>query len=305
MNSGFAVGVDAGGFSTVAAFSEDGVYRASATGGPANVTTATPEAAADTIASVVSTLARVEQVRALFVGAAGAGRPEMRTKLEAELLVRFDRALVSVVDDITIAFRAAIPKGDGIVLVAGTGSVAYAEHGERRIRVGGLGHVLGDEGSGFWIGWQAVRLLARVLDSRATADETTDLAARTLAVETRERLVALVYDAPLDVARIAAMAPAVVAFAGKGNRRATKIVQNAAQELGDLVVSAARQADLVERDPHIGLAGGLFRENTLLSYLLQARLQAEFPLALVARAQEPPARAALRFAEAMLPEAEP
>jgi N-acetylglucosamine kinase-like BadF-type ATPase len=96
------------------------------------------------------------------------------------------------------------------------------------------------------------------------------------------------------------MAPSIVAFAGKGNRASTRIVQKAATELGDLVRAAARAVDLAEASPNVAFAGGLLRENTLLSYLLELRVVNEVPGAAIVRVRDEPARTALRFAEAAL-----
>ena len=108
-----------------------------------------------------------------------------------------------------------------------------------------------------------------------------------------------IYRAPVEVARVAALAPSIVAFADKGNRVATKIVQGAAQELGDLVRAVARQAGLQETSPPVVFAGGLLRENSMLSFLLETRVINELPGAAVLRVRDEPARAALRFAEAL------
>ena len=186
-----------------------------------------------------------------------------------------------------------------MVLIAGKGSFAYAENGDRRARVGGFGYLLGDEGSAFRIGFAAIELLSRAYDGRGRADETTALAERVLGCGDRESLVAALYAAPLDVAKIAGMAPSIVAFAGKGNRASTRIVQKAAQELGDLARAAAKAADLAEQSPAVVFAGGLLRENSLLSYLLELRVVNELPGAAIVRLRDEPARAALRFAEAL------
>jgi N-acetylglucosamine kinase-like BadF-type ATPase len=112
--------------------------------------------------------------------------------------------------------------------------------------------------------------------------------------------VAAVYGGPLDVARVAALAPSIIAFADKGNRVSTKIVQTAAQELGDLARVAARQSGLHDASPSVVFAGGLLRENSLLSFLLETRITNEIPGAAVVRLRDEPAQAALRFAEALL-----
>ena len=234
---------------------------------------------------------------AIYVGAAGAGRKRIADELGELIGIAFRGAHVVVGDDAAVAFRAAIPDGDGAVLIAGTGSTAYAEHGAQSQRVGGLGYLAGDEGSAFWIGMQAVKLYGRVLDGRANRDETSDLVARVLDVPDRERYITALYDRAPDPAQIAALAPSIIAFAGKGNRASAKIVQQAAQELGDLVKAALRAVQLLDGSPRIAFAGGLFRENSLLSFLLETRLNGDVAGAAIVKGGDEPARGALRLAE--------
>lgn len=299
MNARIAIGVDAGGTSTVAAFSRGGTYVASSRGGAANATTLGPSAAAAAIAATVAHLECGAPPDALFVAAAGAGPHAMREALRQALVQRFDGTSVAVEDDARVALRAGLPEGPGVVLVAGTGSVAYGENDGCAVRVGGAGHLLGDEGSAFWIGLSALRLLARVYDGRAASDETTALVARAFDAGDRDALLVAIYNAPLDVTRIAALASDVVACAGNGNRAATKIVQGAAGELGDLIRAAARATALVDASPVIVFAGGLLRENTLLSFLVESRVASEIPGAAIVRVRDEAVRAALRFAEAL------
>jgi len=291
------VGVDAGGSSTIAATSDDGVYRRDARGPGANPTTLGVDDAADVIITTIREVLGGSHAAAIHVGVAGAGRARVAEHLRGLIEAAFRGARVSVGDDVAIALRAAIPEGDGAVLIAGTGSTAYAEHGASSQRVGGLGYLAGDEGSAFWIGMQAVRLYGRALDGRSPSDETTELVARALDAPDRERYLDALYDAPTKPARIAALAPSILAFAGKGNRASTKIVQQAAQELGDLVKSALRAVGLVDQTPRIALAGGLFAENSLLTFLLETRLNGDVAGAEIVKGGDAPARGALRLAE--------
>jgi glucosamine kinase len=300
MNDAIAVGVDAGGTSTVAALSRGGRFERVTRGGPANASSQGVAAAAGTILETIRELSGAEQPQALYLAAAGAGNAETAGALEDALHAAFPAARLTVADDARCALRAAIPDGPGAVLIAGTGSVAYAENGEARVRVGGAGYLLGDEGSAFAIGLGALKLLARVYDARAECDETTAFAARAFEAQDRASLLAALYRIPLDVAKVASLAPSVIAFAGKGNRAATKLVQNAAQDLGELVKAAVRQAGLMQASPAIAFAGGLLRENSLLSFLLETRVQGDLPGASIVRLRGEPAHAALRFAEAML-----
>lgn len=292
-----SVGVDAGGTSTVAAVSKDGEFVREARGRGANATTLGADDAADVIIRTIRDVVAGAAPDAIYVGAAGAGRKRVGGQLRESIESAFRGAHVVVGDDAAIAFRAAIPDGDGAVLIAGTGSTAFAEHGDRSQRVGGLGYVAGDEGSAFWIGMQAVKLFGRVLDGRASRDETTDLVARALDVTDREGYVAALYDRAVDPAQVAALAPSIIAFAGKGNRASTKIVQQAAQELGDLVKAALRAVQLLDASPRIALAGGLFRENSLLTFLLETRLNGDVAGAAIVKGGDEPARGALRLAE--------
>jgi N-acetylglucosamine kinase-like BadF-type ATPase len=292
-----SVGVDAGGTSTVAALSKDGAYVRDAHGRGANATTVGVDDAADVIITTIREALAGDSPDAIAIGAAGAGRARIAGQLRELVESAFRGALVVVGDDAPIAFRAAIPQGDGAVLIAGTGSTAYAERGDQSQRVGGLGYLAGDEGSAFWIGMQAVKLYGRVLDGRVNRDETTDLVARVLGVTDREGFIAALYDRAFDPARVAALAPTIIAFAGKGNRASTKIVQQAAQELGDLVKAALRAVQLLEASPRIALAGGLFGENSLLTFLLETRLNGDVAGAAIVKGGDEPVRGALRLAE--------
>ncbi len=298
-NDRIVVGVDAGGTSTRAAVAVGGVIVRSADGPGANASTIGVADAADAILTTIRRALEHDRPVAIAIGAAGAGRASVAVELQRYVASVYADAQVVVADDTAIALRGAVPSGPGIVLIAGTGSCAYAEHGERRVRVGGLGALAGDEGSAFAIGMAAVRLYGRVLDGRARADEVTALVARALDAPDRDAYLAVLYDRPLVPATIAALAPSMIAFAGKGNRVAGKIVQQAALELGDLVKSAAAQAQLVDASPTIALTGGLFAENSMLTFLLETRIVGDLPGALIVRGGDAVA-GAVRIADALV-----
>jgi glucosamine kinase len=292
-----AIGVDAGGTATVAAVSRAGSAIREATGPAANATTSGIAASAAAIVATMRAALGDDQPDSVHAGVAGAARTEVARGLEAAIAQAFPKARVVVSDDASIALRGAVAAGPGVILIAGTGSVAYAENGEVHALVGGHGHLLGDEGSAFAIGMAAIRLYARVLDGRAAPDETTDLVARALRAPDRAALHAAIYDVRVDPAAIAALAPSIVAFAGKGNRSSTKIVQDAARDLGDLLKAALRAAQLVEASTPIALAGGLLRENSLLTFLLETRITGDFTGSEIIRGGFEPVRGALRLAQ--------
>lgn len=272
------VGVDAGGTKTRAAFARDETILRAAEGPSASVTLHGIADAADAILQTARAASKGERFDALYVGAAGAGSAAIAAELQSLLQSGFPHAVVRAGDDIEIALRGAIRSGPGIVLVAGTGSVAMAADASGTLhRAGGLGYLLGDEGSAAWIGLEAVRRLGRVYDRRDYDEETSRLVARHLAAPDRPSLLRAVYGERIDVARIAALAPSIIAFAGKGNRVSSAIVERAAGELVALAASAARTANLSDANAPIALSGGLLQEENALRALVVRGIASALP----------------------------
>ncbi len=271
------VGVDAGGTSTIAALAQDGRLVRTREGMAANASTRGVEAAAGTIADTILGALDGAVPEAIFVGAAGAGREETARSIEGILQSRFSGARVGVRDDACIALRAAVPAGDGLVVIAGTGSVAYAERAGIAYRAGGYGYLLGDEGSGFAIGSGAIRLLLRAFDERGPRDAFVEEIAARLEASSAMDVLAHVYGNPHAVTMIAGLAPIAIAAANRGDRSANKLLQNAALELAEMVKSLAKRSNLAQSGAPVVLSGGLLRENTLLTFLLETRLSHELP----------------------------
>lgn len=305
------VGVDAGGSGVDAVALEDATVVGRGSAGPANLRTVGVETAAAEIVRAVGQAVEMAHadsearnwIAAVYVGAAGAGAPAAAAALREALREVWrncgaDVRTTVVEDDTRIALRSAIPKGPGIVLIAGTGSVAYAESGAERFRVGGGGYLLGDEGSGFAIGLAAARYLLRFYDGRELAGAMSRALERNLGVTSREELLEIVYGASPaigpDVARVASLAKEVLALAADGEVRASAIVEEAAGELCVLAVHASERLRLVE--PRIALAGGLLSSDTPLTRLVQASLNAALPGCTFVAASEPAAFAAARLA---------
>ncbi|HUA09998.1 MAG TPA: BadF/BadG/BcrA/BcrD ATPase family protein [Candidatus Acidoferrales bacterium] len=289
------VGVDAGGSSILCAIDRDGA-AGSAHGDAANVRTAGVDCAAQRIAATVRGALHGGVFDALVVGAAGAGQPEVARALENALRAHFEAGAIAVYDDAEIALRAAVPHGDGIVLIAGTGSIACAKVDAVAYRAGGYGYMLGDEGSGFSLARAALAQMLRWYDGRAAHSELFDAIAARLQVDGAQALLDRIYGEPDRVAQVAAIAPLVLDRAGAGERVATKLVQGAAVELVDLVKAVVARAGIKTRELPLVLAGGLFAENSLLTYLVETRLLADLPLLQPVKSAPPPVQGALELA---------
>lgn len=271
----FIVGVDAGASHTVAALARGERVLRTAVGDPANPNVGGLGPAVDAVARTIERLLGNESAAAIGVGAAGAGDDAMRSALAAALASRFPHARLTVGDDAHIALRAAIPSGDGIVVIAGTGSIAYAEVGGSSRRAGGYGYLLGDEGSGYAIGAAALRRLLQIAQVHAPQDPMlADLALQIGSNGLREAI-ARIYASRTPAAEIAACAPLVLRYAAAGEPGAREIVEKAAADLAELV-SVILDSDQTASLP-LAFAGGLLRESNALSQLLEVRIANDFP----------------------------
>ncbi len=214
------VGVDAGGSRTVAIAAVGEAALEPFIAGPANPLSGGVERAAIAIASAVTGALGSRTADAVYVGAAGAWNDAVALALRDALAARLAPARVDVTHDVAIALRAVVPSGDAVLLVAGTGSIAYAEIGEKRFRTGGLGHTIGDEGSGYAIGAATLRLLGKAFDGRALRDPMLDAVAAKLGVLDAEELVAAVADPSAGPAAVASVASIVIEHADVDPHRA-------------------------------------------------------------------------------------
>jgi glucosamine kinase len=154
--------------------------------------------------------------------------------------------------------------GPGLALISGTGCVTFSQNAQGlQLSCGGWGYLLGDEGSGFWIGLQAIKAAIRAQEGRAPA---TPLAQRVLqqlgAPEMRE-VQARVYNELISRPQIARLAPVVMELAQAGDPAAEDIVARAAAELFELVQAACQQAGFTRGEEKIIVAtGGILRPGS-------------------------------------------
>jgi N-acetylglucosamine kinase-like BadF-type ATPase len=164
------LGVDGGGSKTAFVLEdESGQLLGRAETGPSNWLSAGKEEAGRNIAAGIQQLKAVPDV--VGCGFAGAGRPEGIQFFKESIAALLPKAQIFVETDAFISYIGAIGLEPGILLIAGTGSIAI---GRRRdgsmIRVGGWGPIFGDEGSGFWIGREAIQSALRANDAGTEAE---------------------------------------------------------------------------------------------------------------------------------------
>jgi N-acetylglucosamine kinase-like BadF-type ATPase len=172
------------------------------------------------------------KVSAVYMGITGVTQDG---SIEREIETSF-KCPSRVVSDIELAYRANFEVGDGILLYAGTGSVAYAinEKSESH-KIGGWGYLLGDEGAGYWIGKEAIRLSLFQIENKVKFAEgsLSDRILKKIQADDWSGIKAFVYSK--DRAEIAALSKIVDQAAEAGDPEAISILKKAAGHLGDLV----------------------------------------------------------------------
>ena len=212
-------------------------------------------------------------VAALVLGMPGHGEVPAQDAATDALLRDLLPIPFETINDVALAHRGAFGGGEGVLVLSGTGSMAWA-HGPRGdARVGGWGDVLGDEGSAAWIGREALALAARALDSRTP--EALPFA-RTLCERLGPEaegpfapLAWLMAQPGTPRAAAASVARLVDALAQEGERKATRLMEAAAGELALAARVAAQQVGLPSGFPWVA-SGGAFRSAVLGQALGQA-----------------------------------
>jgi N-acetylglucosamine kinase-like BadF-type ATPase len=211
--------------------------------------------------------ANITRVQLEAVGVGIAGGDTMQHDVARLIHYVLPSVRVVTASDAMIALVGAFAQAYGVVLIAGTGSIAFgcAEDG-RTSTSGGWGYKMGDEGSGYWIGLQLLRRYTYVLDGRIANGTVTDAVAAQLKSPQRHDLVRWMYDAP-RVSDVAALAP--IALAHADDPFIAALLDQAAEELV-LCAKTVMNALALPVD-RLAFAGGLLSEENALSRRVMQR----------------------------------
>jgi N-acetylglucosamine kinase-like BadF-type ATPase len=205
-------------------------------------------------------------------GLSVAGR---RESLQLELKTRFPFASVQVTNDALIGLWAGLAGQPGVALVAGAGSIALARNAAGvEGRAGGWGYLMGDEGSGYWIGREAIASYLRALEGREPASTLTHQLAHTIKRTSVVDVLSWLYTGQDQVARLAELAPLVSGAAQTGDAGAVSILQRAGRALAQLAVVAAGQvwADALPPGMTVVCVGGVWAAGVALDAAFEAEL---------------------------------
>jgi glucosamine kinase len=303
------IGIDGGGSKTHAMVAdEQGRTIAEMVGPGSAIRPGLAEHSANVTADVVrDALASCEMThvvpRALCVGVAGAGRETERQQLWQALVARDLATELVLHSDFSIALDDAFGDGPGVLLISGTGSVAFGRGPTgTTARCGGWGPVCGDEGSGAWIGRRALSVVTASADGREP--ETALIGAVLTAAQVNETADLIAWAADAPPSQLATLAPVVLSVAESGDLRANAIVSLAVEELVLHVRALARQLFGDERAAlPVALTGGMMSRGSTLRKRFEHRVKTAVPGAQVRSEEVIPARGAVRAALRMVGEA--
>lgn len=221
------------------------------------------------------------QIEAVGAGVSGILASGLQGWLRDVAAAVTPQAAIAVCSDYEIALIGAHGRREGLLVLSGTGSLACGINaaGESAL-VGGWGYLLGDEGSGVWLGLAGLRAAARAADGLEASTRLLDVFLDRLGLAQPRDLVRWLHrPAGIPTAEVAALAPLVLAQAGEGDDAAGRIVAEAAAHLA----AAARlvAARLGMDDPRVAFAGSLLTHDNVLSRALCRELElADLPQAL-------------------------
>ncbi len=256
----FVCGIDGGGTKTTVLCSDlQGQEIARRTIGAFNLNSIGEDAFRNILCEIVLFLQETGNCRALCIGAAGVNNTGMN-EIVSEV---FSAAGIpfKLTGDQNIAHTGALGGKEGIALIAGTGSVCFGKSADGRTAMaGGWGHLLGDEGSGYALGRDALRAAARLFDGYGEPTILKSLIEAEYGLDTPEKIVTYVYSN--DKSAVAAISRIVDEAASENDPVAVRIIMDNAKQLVSQVFAVSKRLGLKKCD--VALLGGLLSNPTSL-----------------------------------------
>lgn len=296
-NRRYVIGIDGGGTKTNALIvRQDGTVIAECSCGPTQIQTFGVKLVAVSLFELIRECCKKidckpENLQSIVLGIAGAGRASDRTELTDTLHAisvkkKFLLKNITVETDARVALESAFASGPGIVLIAGTGSIAlYRTEDGKILRAGGWGRIIGDEGSGYCLAKDALNLVMRQFDGRGDKTELTKKAFAHFEVFSHDELITKVYHEKID---IASFSPKVFEATAEHDRIAHSILVRNAAELTELVRRLIMQA-LPKKKLPVALMGGLLESENPYSKMVKEKIISSLPNVVVQKPKFPAA----------------
>lgn len=233
-----------------------------------------------------------QQISRTCAGITGTGRPEI-ARVMRHLIGSVVGGAIEIIGDVEIAFEDAFACGPGVLVIAGTGAIAYGRNlAGGTARAGGWGSMVSDEGSGYWVGIQATRAALRAHDRGEDSPLLKDLIAGLDATDLDDFIVRVNATPPPD---FATLFPVVLSSAERGDEVARQVLVSGGVELAKMAEVVLRRLFAGDQCP-VATHGGVFSRSAIVNDSFVQELRAGYRgVEFVDRGVDP-ARGALRRA---------
>lgn len=264
----YIIGIDGGGTKTVGYLSDtNGNILTVAKSSSSNYLSAGVEKAKESLKEVLKSLciannATFDDILLISLGLAGAGREKDKQIIKDILTSIGIRGEKLINHDAYISLVGAHGKSEGIITISGTGSITLGLDGSGRLfRVGGWGHILGDEGSGYYFGKRGLAAMVKSYDGREKSTSITEKILNYLSFSNVDEIIPYVYNNLDNKAKISSLSKLVIEAAEEGDSVANKIITEGIEELANMTITVVKQ---MGKDLDIALSGGVFENSTLM-----------------------------------------
>ncbi|MCK5738098.1 hypothetical protein KAH55_02910 [bacterium] len=265
------IGVDGGGTETLGILTnETGVILATAKVGASNYQAVGAENLKVELESLFSQLGvdltgKDKMVEGIYLGLAGAGRESDKQEIRAIFKNAPYVNQLNVDSDAMIALSGAFSGAPGIIIIAGTGAICFGKSADDHVvRSGGWGYLLGDEGSGFFMGQQAIMAALKDLDGRGPKTRLRAAIEKRFNLKQIDLIIPKIYKGEIDRPTIASIGPIVFELAADNDAVATELVSRTGKEQGKMARAVAEKLNLNNQKIQIGLIGGVFNRRDVL-----------------------------------------
>jgi N-acetylglucosamine kinase-like BadF-type ATPase len=264
----YVIGIDGGGTKTrLKAADLNCKLLAACEAGPLNLISVSEEEVFKELSLLVAkgleaAGADMDDCAAVCIGSAGAAWPSVKSKLEAMLRKIGIRGYITITTDADAALNGAVGGKEGLIVISGTGSICYGRNKDGdTCRVGGWGHIIGDEGSGYKIGLEVLTRVMRSYDGREAKTLLVPMLLEKLRLESPEELVDYVYRSGAGKKEIADLAKLADEAYAQDDVTAYEILSDAAEELFLLARSAIIRLRLEERPARLAACGSVLEKS--------------------------------------------
>lgn len=294
----FILGIDGGGTHSRAVLVDgDGQFLGMGTSGSANHHDIGPEAVQEHLAEAVAAAVimagcQTAPFDAVYLGFGGVQSEKDYATIRrvAQNLNLASPQRIGVTNDTVIALAGGLSGRPGMVQIAGTGANTYGQNAAGETwHSGGWGHLLSDEGSGYWFGIEAMKAAVKGFDHRGPQTPLIEVVRQALGMGSMNDVMYRVYVEGLSRAEIAGMAPLIFAAAKGGDPVASKIIEQGAAELAMSIETVARTLGLDRGICEVAVVGGLVEAGGAFLDPLSSAVHQRLPHCVVRLPELPPA----------------